>query len=883
LVPARAALALALLIGCAAAARGQANRGTITGTVVDGAGQPVPELAVVLRDRDGISGRTETDGRGRFHLSLDSGIYELLLGASDAPAATRLQLIPGGRLRLDVRRPGADAVRVFATSSTGGASIAWAEDALAGLPLDRSDAAAALLELAPGVSRGAAFGSAVGIGTPRRVDGLDLTDPFDGQAWTSAILPAVRLASVRAGIAADEPDGSGAVVDLVTRAGGAARHATIDVQAAGASWTRDWLDEATLAANPSLATRSLPGRTLRVAAVLGGPLTTRLRLGLAVAHSEEAAAGSSAVARTPRVHGRLAWSSGARSAGVVGFADRRSTSHDVPATVRERVAPGVENRVTASTVATRATWQGPVRALRVDAAVDLLRGTRNTAPVDDVPAHEDDVTGLIRGSLGVVRRGERTRLRAGGTVDWRTPRAGGHDLRAGGEIERATVLERAAFPGGEYFHDLAGRPDTVDVWAGAERETTLARAAAFVTDTWQPARRLSIVAGLRVARMTGGEGYAATALQPRVAATLGVGDAQRLVLRGHAGVVADPIYATHVDRTVGGDSPIVTSRILPGGRRVELERTSPMIARAGSGLRHPEVREVSGGADVRLTRGLDAGGTLFLRRFAHAIDATLPDARWLALPRTGLANEPLTVYRWLNRQPGDVPTIANVDGLSYLTAGGQSLGVAAATRDYSGVLARVRAALPRDRGAVEIAFVTAVNRGTLDDTYEAGIQRSDRFASPTAALTHVDGDAATTPGAELTVFGTVRLPVVPVRISGVYLRQSGIRYAAMRTFTAETLGGPFDAAGRTALLEPRGARTLRPVDDLSLRVSAPLPAGGRRVELYVDVLNALRRATVIAVETGAPLGVTSGTARAFETPLAVQAPFRVLVGARVGF
>ena len=102
------------------------------------------------------------------------------------------------------------------------------------------------------------------------LDGLDLTDPFDGQAWTSAILPAARLATVRAGLTADEPDGSGAVVDLVTRAGGAARHGTIDVQAGGASWTRDHLDDATLAANAALATRPLPGRTIRAAAVLSG-------------------------------------------------------------------------------------------------------------------------------------------------------------------------------------------------------------------------------------------------------------------------------------------------------------------------------------------------------------------------------------------------------------------------------------------------------------------------------------------------------------------------------------------------------------------------------------------------------------------------------------
>ena len=77
------------------------------------------------------------------------------------------------------------------------------------------------------------------------------------------------------------------------------------------------------------------------------------------------------------------------------------------------------------------------------------------------------------------------------------------------------------------------------------------------------------------------------------------------------------------------------------------------------------------------------------------------------------------------------------------------------------------------------------------------------------------------------MFGTTRLPWLPVRVSGIYQRQSGTRYAAARTFTAATLNAPFGADGRTALLEPRGSRSLEAVDELSLRLSSTLPFGGR--------------------------------------------------------
>jgi hypothetical protein len=277
-----------------------------------------------------------------------------------------------------------------------------------------------------------------------------------------------------------------------------------------------------------------------------------------------------------------------------------------------------------------------------------------------------------------VQEGARTRTIAAGALDWRTARMGGHDVRVGGDIERTQVSERAAFSGGEFFHDIAGRPDTVDVWLGTDRETHLGREAVFVSDTWTPARRLAISAGVRAAHVSGGA-YGTTSVQPRGGATLAIDEGARLVARASVGVIADPLYATHVDRTVGGETAVITYAILPDGRRVEIARTTPTLAGVTSGIRHPHARELSAGADFRLSRAVQVGGTIFARRFLHAIDTVYPDARWLALVRPGLEGQPVTIYRWLNRRPGDAPTIDDVDGTAYQGADGQAFGVAATT------------------------------------------------------------------------------------------------------------------------------------------------------------------------------------------------------------
>ena len=885
-------LPLALLAATVLAApirlEAQADTSVVVGRVTNPAGDGLAGVSVVASSATAVTVAVQTDECGAYRLELPPGPRQFAVSRGTAARqTTTVVLIPGETTRLDVVLSSGNAAEAsdHAYRLSPATAFVLGPAALADLPLDRADAAAAILALAPGIARGAAFGAAADTGTPHRLDGLDLTDPLDGRAWTSFILPAASAAVVRAGLGANERDGSGAVLDIVTRAGGATRRGLVDISGGGRSWSRDALPDETLDTNPRLAERDRPGRSVRAAAVLSGPLTPTLGFGLAVEHADEARGNSRAsVTRAPRVHGRVAWASGERSANIVGFVDRRTTTKDVPLTVQPDDGLGLENTRTSNTIASRASWQSALGGtMRVSASFDLLHGTRSTRPASDVPARLDDVTGAVTGSLGLTQEGERTRAVAGGALDWRTARMGGHDLRIGGDLERTQVTERASFPGGEFFHDLAGRPDTVDVWSGSNRETRLGRQSIFVADTWTPGRRVAIAAGVRAAHHSGGA-YGTTSVQPRVGATLAIDDGARLVARASFGVVADPLYATHVDRTVAGDTPVVTFQILSDGRRREIDRTSPTVARVADGIRHPQVREVSGGADYRLFGAVQVGGTVFVRRFLNAIDTVYPDARWLALTRTGLDGRAVSIYRWLNRGADDAPTIANVDGTVYRAADGGTLGVAAVGRDYAGVIGHAQVTLPKDRGTFTVAVTSARSRGTLDDTHDAGIGRSDRFASPTAALTDPDGPTTLTPDLAITIFGTTRVPLLPIRASAIYQRLSGSRYAAIRIFNAATLDVPFDADGRTALLEPRGSRKLEPTDDLSLRLASTLPFGTRRpLEIYADIYNLLRRSTVTAVEAGAPLGTSTGTPLPFETPIDVQRPFRVVLGGRLTF
>ena len=333
---------------CCAAGSGlaaQTSSGVLTGFVTDGAGSPAPRTIVAASGDGGSVQETRTDDDGRFRLSLAPGPYRLEIatrsGASRKTAT--VVLLAGETVRIDIVVPpgdgvmGPEAIRRQAP----GVAFVLAPPPLAALPLDRADPSAAILALAPGVARGTAFGAAAGIGTPRRLDGLDLGDPLDGSAWTSFVLPSATSAAVRAGVGADERDGSGAVLDIVTRAGGASLRGIVDVgrrrqrlEPRGAvrrDAERESAPRRSRSARPQRAGRDGAERTAHAAS----RLRSRRRVWRRDAH-RRAGRRHQDTARARAV----VWGSNGRTANVVGFVDRRSTTKDVPFALRADAAAG---------------------------------------------------------------------------------------------------------------------------------------------------------------------------------------------------------------------------------------------------------------------------------------------------------------------------------------------------------------------------------------------------------------------------------------------------------------------------------------------------------------------------------------------------------------
>ena len=579
----------------APAVAAQTSSGVLTGFVTDGAGAPAPRTTVAATGDGGSVQETRTDDDGRFRLTLPPGPYRLEIatrsGASRRTAT--VVLLAGETVRIDIVVPPGDGAMGPVSDAPAGAGRRLRPRAAAA----RGAAARSGRRRQPPSWRWRPASPAAPPSAPPPTSGRRGASMASISAIRSTAAPGRRSscpsatsAAVRAGVGADERDGSGAVLDIVTRAGGASLRGIVDVrrrrQRAGAV-TR--CPTRLLSANPRLADRDRPGRSLRAATVLERTAHAASRL----RSRRRVRATRRAPARRPPSPGRrgrtagIVWGSNGRTANVVGFVDRRSTTKDVPFAVRGDAAPGLENRRTSSTIASRGSWQSPLarragssrRPSRCCAA-RARRGRRATCrrARTTSPARSPDRSASCE-------EGDRTRTVAGGALDWRTARHGRprrsrrrrHRAHAGQRARR--LLRRRVLPRrgrtARYRRRLAGHP--------IARRTSAARPCSSPTPGrrrggW-PSRR-----GVRAAHLSGGA-YGTTSVQPRVGATLAVDEGARLVARASAGVVADPLYATHVDRTVGGETAVITYAILPDGRRVEIARTTPTLA--GVAERHP--------------------------------------------------------------------------------------------------------------------------------------------------------------------------------------------------------------------------------------------------------------------------------------------------------
>ncbi|MBI2835517.1 MAG: carboxypeptidase regulatory-like domain-containing protein, partial [Acidobacteria bacterium] len=286
-VASRLPIAVAAVLGCllapvdAGAQRGQT--GSLVGIVRDTSGAALPGVKLTASSPQSIGGphQTESDAWGRYRFaSLLPGTYEVTAALQGFKTLrhSEIEVPPGFTLRLDLRlelaavaevvdvRAGASAIDTHTATSP----ALLDRQLLENLPIDRRSVFL-LANLAPGVTRGVAFGGTGGA-NPFSLDGTHGTDPISGQVSAVVSVNWIdELQVVSLGANAEYGEYTGARVNAITRSGSNRFSGLAEYVTTRPNWTGN--NRGSLP--PDLAQRFRPIEVLKrweISQQVGGPI-----------------------------------------------------------------------------------------------------------------------------------------------------------------------------------------------------------------------------------------------------------------------------------------------------------------------------------------------------------------------------------------------------------------------------------------------------------------------------------------------------------------------------------------------------------------------------------------------------------------------------------
>ncbi len=891
-------LALGLTLVMAGAASAQSMSGAIAGRVVDAQGGALPGVLVTLVSRTGETVQT-TDAQGDFRfLGVNPGMYEIRATLQGFRPRTQPNIeITIGRsleLRLTLEVGGlTEAVTVLGSSArvdttTTATDNNLSQDILFNMPISRTNAAVNILNNAPGINSGSAFGGASGSANSLRLDGVDVRDPEGGTAWAFFnynIIDQVQVGSI--GQPAEMGGFTGAIINTVTKSGSNRFAGLFEYRYTEKGLRDDNVSSAVTAINPSIKATGvdeLKDYTVQ----MGGPIRLNKAFFFASIqrYSIQQDPDGPRTIRTevsPRFNGKLTFQPSASDSimlsgqydqynqtgrtgfgGVNGTTDARTVVQDSP----EIIYNAQYRKVIGNSGVFETKFTG-------------YRGYFDLDPLTPVPARLDGATGGWSGGAGYSAQYDRARDQLNASLSKYVEAKGTHAFKFGVEIERSTIQNRFSYTDGLFFYDYGGAPYlayaySYDVKGRSDRQ------AFYAQDQWQTGR-LTLNAGLRMDRITGTatandqQYYNTTSWAPRLGAAYDLMGDGRSVLRGFYGQLYDGAVFASWSQAVPGIGDYIGYEVGAGGALTQLFSISGASKfSVDENIKHPRTDEWSIAYERELGRGLKFSGTYIRRESKNFINSVLQGSQWAAANYTNpLSGQATTIYRWTNRTPSSQQKflITNVDNFAYNGAP-----AANAYRTYNGgmfVLTRGYA----DRWQAQISYVYSKTKGTVTNGTFSGIT-SSQFHTPNLALVNADGLVGFDRTHEFKVFAGYTIPKLEISANAYYRYLSGLPWSPFQVVSS----GTFNWTSSISLpLEPRGSRRMESQQLMDLRLEKVVNVGTNRLGLYLDAENLFNTAFMTGVQARNPSASIGGKPVLLGGFTSINPPRQLTFGARWSF
>ena len=901
----RTAAALLLAAIVAAPALAQTLTGTIGGTIKDEQGAVLPGVTVTLTGKQG--NRTAvSDATGGYRFpGLEAGLYGVSAELSGFAKAMQnnIQISPGRELNIDLQmKVGGVSENVTVTGESPVVDVkssatenTISQSLLESAPITRT--AVDVLNYAPGMNNGSAYGGGADSGNALLIDGVDTRDPEGGTAWTFYNYNMVEEVQFQGlGAPAEYGGYTGAVVNTITKSGGNRFAGLFDFFGTNKSLGSSNVPASIAAQNPSLKD---PARTTKYADIttqFGGPLKQNKLFFFVSAQrfllqTDPSGPVTNRHEVSPRLNAKITWQPNANNnfTGHIQFDSYNITGRagSLTTTDAETVKEDAPEYV----------WMTQYRHIFnsntfLEAKYTGWWGFYDLNPTTNVPRHFDGLTGLATGSSGYFYYADRTRNQVNANLTHYADKFGRHELKFGAEFERSTVRNRYGYPGGLYFYDYGGVPYyaysySYDISAKNSRQSV------FAQDAWHATNRLTVNGGVRGDMIqgggkTGGNVYKSNNWAPRLGAAFDVGGDNRTVVKGSYGWYYEGAQAVLFERGLAGTSDYITYAVNGNGTLGDiLSDKPPVIYKMGSGIKHPRVDEETIGFERALTGTMRLSLTGIWRDNKNFVNSVAQSATWTPVSLTTDLGTTQTFYRWTNPSTSNTDyVIRNVEGFQYLDPNGNVIGTANPFRRYRAFMA-VLNKRSANRWQAQASYVYSKATGNVDNSSSAQIE-TRQFETPNLALVNANGVASYTPKHEFKLLGSYRIPVIDTSISAYFVATSGLPYGRTQQFSNSQLNtSGLSSTYRRLLIAPRGAYFLPNLRQLDLRLEKNFTLGlGNRIGIYADLQNVANTGTVTSVITR-PTSVTlldsSVFPLPFNTPGSVQAPRQIRIGARWSF
>ena len=851
----------------------------LEGTVRDSSGALVrgARIAAVSAQLIGGTRHTETDETGQFRLlALAPGLYEVTASAGGFRTVqyTGLELSPGlGRtltFQLEVAAISEEVVvrtTDVAIDLHGSApSTIVGRELLEMLPFDPRRNNNGYSGFAPGINRGVAYGGTQKINS-FTIDGTSGTDPTTGGVSTAPStnwLEQVQVPSLGAG--ATQGEYTGARVNAITRSGGNRFTGLVEYVRTVPSWTGN--NRGTMPQDLARMFRPLEIFERWTAATQAGGPVVRDRLwffsGLDRYRTVQRPFSflmrplTASEPRTSSLDPRFLFKlTGAASHTVrlEGFASARQST-TVNSNAGPLVAPEAlsTNRFPERMRNVQLTWIAGPRTL-VEARygrfwIDPVSGPTPPSTTAGPATRFDRVTGIRSGNVATFSDAwqQVSSTQASVTRHVGQSVAGGHQLRAGAELEWVRADVAAGAPGGVSYRDNNGVPDLAIFWNGEAYRPTQHRTSVFVQDRWTLASRVTLDPGVRINLYRGavpgpGTVYRNRSVSPRVGIVLDASAYHRSVIRAHYGRYHEGFVTSLYDfLDPGSQNPTLTARVIGPGEFQEVARSAPTNISIAPDVKYAFVEETVAGLERDMGARTSVGVQGIHRRFRDAVGIIGSSANWTPVSvsdpgpdgRTGTVDDGAVMTVYNNPRPQDAQRLLGNPPDAW--------------RRYT-ALQIFSTARRLGTWEVQAAYTWSSTRGSIDNDFgccavASLVGPNGRFVNPNRALFGT-GRASLDRPHEVKLLGTYAWHRWRgVRVGGVYRYLSGAPWARTADF------GPLTQAQGLIRVEPIGARSLPAFNTIDLRVEKLFQVSpSATLGLYADVFNVTNQGIPTAVNT----------------------------------